>query len=656
MGSSTIFIIIFIIFCGFLIGAGLFSKKWVKESSDFVLAGREISTPINIVGVCAIGFAGTTVTLAPAFTLNYGLIGGIGWGAVYAVCGLMLFGLLYSNFIRRSGAQTLPEYLEMRYDSKTRSVVAITSVIGMCGIMANNVVSSVDNIAAFTGWSRPLITAVIFAVIIIFTFISGLWATTITDLFQITIGVIVVPTVFFLLAGRFGWTDAIAANWGPGAIGTDGFAGQLAGMKLTYPSFLNFFICFAAALVWGNNYYWMKIANCRNEHVARKSFVMAAIILLIVFMIPLSFVGSYMGAFYPEMLTINGGKILATGTYGFIASTFMPLFGSIVVISACAASISTASTSALGASAVANRDIYQRIINPNADAEKKLKMSKIIMLFVGVVTFILCQFPGGPTYLFAFANSWLVPPAVLLGLGAIWPKFNAKGALWGAVCGMVTMAVFTLLDLTKIFSIGRYVFLATLGLAVTLIVAVIASYFGKPRYYGEASWERVPNGNNRSDVKLEKIDFEILTLMRLGHQYMADITDSLGVDSKISGAAVERLDRGGYLMRMGLKGSNFFTFELTEKGQKALEPLNDHDTQLSAQFLSPMYLELLKTVEKNPEHQAAFVQKNGIASMQMAAISSHLTRRGYIEEKGLFKRKLIITPKGRKVIEQFSKA
>ena len=63
-------------------------------------------------------------------------------------------GLLYSNFVRRSGAQTLPEFLEMRYDGHTRSVVAITSVIGMCGIMANNVVSSVDNIAAFTGWNR----------------------------------------------------------------------------------------------------------------------------------------------------------------------------------------------------------------------------------------------------------------------------------------------------------------------------------------------------------------------------------------------------------------------------------------------------------------------------------------------------------------------
>ena len=120
MSANTIFIIIFAVFCGFLMFAGLLSRKWVKESSDFVLAGREISTPINIVGVIAIGFAGTTVTLAPAFTVNYGLPGGIAWGSIYAGCGLLLFGLLYANFIRRCGAQTLPEYLEMRYDGSTK--------------------------------------------------------------------------------------------------------------------------------------------------------------------------------------------------------------------------------------------------------------------------------------------------------------------------------------------------------------------------------------------------------------------------------------------------------------------------------------------------------------------------------------------------------
>ena len=447
--GNVIFVVIFVIFCAFLLGAGLISKRWVKESSDFVLAGREISTPINVVGVIAIGFAGTTVTLAPGFTIQYGLLGGLGWGVIYSVCGLLIFGLLYANFVRRSGAQTLPEFLEMRYDGHTRSVVAITSVIGMCGIMANNVVSSVDNIAAFTGWNRLAITAIIFAVIIVFTFVSGLWATTITDLFQVLIGVIVVPATFFILAGRFGWLDAISANWGAGDFMSQGFVGALPGMKLTYPSVFNFIICFAVALVWGNNYYWMKVANCRSEKVARRSFVAAAIILIVVFMVPLCFIGGYMGAFYPEQLTLNGGTVAPTGTYGYVAKTFVSLFGSLVVISAVAASISTASTSALGASAVANRDIYQRLINPKADAKKSLKMSKIIMLLIGVVTFVLCQFPGGPTYLFAFANCWLVPPAILLGLGAIWPRFNGRGALWGAVCGMATMAVFTLLDLTK---------------------------------------------------------------------------------------------------------------------------------------------------------------------------------------------------------------
>lgn len=654
MGANTIFVIIFILFCGFLLSAGLISKRWVKESSDFVLAGREISTPINIVGVVAIGFAGTTVTLAPGFTIQYGLTGGLAWSLIYSMCGLLLFGLVYSNFIRRSGAQTLPEFLEMRYDGRTRSVVAITSVIGMCGIMANNVVSSVDNIAAFTGWNRLLITAIIFAVIIIFTFVSGLWATTITDLFQVLIGVVVVPTTFFLLAGRFGWVDTIFANWAAGGFASQGFVGSMPGMKLTYPSIFNFVICFAVALVWGNNYYWMKVANCRSEKVARRSFVIAALLLAVVFMVPLCFIGGYMGTFYPEQLTLNGGTVAPTGTYGYVAGTFVALFGSLVVISAVAASISTASTSALGASAVANRDIYQRLINPNADAKTSLKMSKIIMLLIGIVTFVFCQFPGGPTYLFAFANCWLVPPAILLGLGAIWPRFNGRGALWGAVCGMITMAVFTLLQLTKVFDVGSYVYLATLGLVVTLIVAVIASFFGQPKYYGQAGWERVPTASNRKDVKLGAMEKQILEMMRIGHCYMSDFTDALGVDSKTSGDAIENLDQGGYIVRAGMSSSKFYTFEITEKGLAALPKLGKAEADMAAEYLSPLYIGLMKTVKEDPAKQAEYVQANGIKSMHMSAICSHLTRRGYVVEGGLFRRKLRLTDKGLATVQKYS--
>ena len=35
------------------------------------------------------------------------------------------------------------------------------------------------------------------------------------------------------------------------------------------------------------------------------------------------------------------------------------------------------------------------VVNPKADSKKSLRMSKVIMLLIGIITFALCQFPGG---------------------------------------------------------------------------------------------------------------------------------------------------------------------------------------------------------------------------------------------------------------------
>lgn len=654
--GNTVFVVIFVIFIGILVGCGVYAKRWVSEASDFVLAGREVSTPINMMGVIAIGFAGTTVALAPNFSIVFGLKASLAWGLIYGIAGLLLYGVLWSKFVRLGGAQTLPEYLEMRYSPKIRPIIAVTSVIGMCGILANNIVSCVSSIVGYTGWNTTVVTVVIFLVIIAFTFLSGLWAATITDFFQVCLGVIAVPLMLTLLANKFGGFDAIAANW----LGNDFFNHGIGGasvpyVALTYPSWLNFVICFAAALVWGNNYYWMKIASCRSEKVAKKSFVLAAILLTIVFTVPFGIIGCYAGAFHGEMFVAGGGKLAGTAAYGFLASTFVPLLGSLFVVGACAASISTASTSALGASAVASRDIYQRLINPKASPAQMLKMSKIIMVFLGVLTWILCQFPGGATYLFAFANCWLVPPAILLMLGAIWPRFNNSGAFVGALAGMISMCLFTLLnDVLHIWNISNYIYMATAGFLITLVAAVIGSFFGKPKYYGEAGWERIPTATNRKEVTLDDFDKQVLDLLRLGHCYQADITDYMGVDSSRTAASIEKLDQGGLLVRAGMTGTKFYTYSITEKGLAAIAPLPAAEAEMAKEGLSPMYLELLSILKSNPDKQAEFVKKHGIRSMQMAAISSHLTRQGYIIEGGLFKRKLRITDKGIAAIQKYA--
>jgi len=118
MGSTIIFLVMFAVFVGILVSAGFYAKRWVSESSDYILAGREVSTFINMMGVSAIGFCGYFHHAGAGFRRAYGnegvpLVGTyilpVRFGAVW---------LLFAGFIRKCGSQTLPEYLEMRYNGK----------------------------------------------------------------------------------------------------------------------------------------------------------------------------------------------------------------------------------------------------------------------------------------------------------------------------------------------------------------------------------------------------------------------------------------------------------------------------------------------------------------------------------------------------------
>ena len=164
----------------------------------------------------------------------------------------------------------------------------------------------------------------------------------------------------------------------------------------------------------------------------------------------------------------------------------------------------------------------------------------------------------------------------------------------------------------------------------------------------------MPTAANRNNVQLNDMDKEIRSMVSIGHCYMSDLTDALGVDSKTSGAAVERLDQGGYLVRAGMTGSKFYTFTITEKGAAVLPPLSDRESQISREYLCSLYVQLMKTVRDNPDRMGEFVQKHGIKSMKMSAICSHLTRRGYVVEGGLFRRKLRLTEKGATAVQKYS--
>jgi SSS family solute:Na+ symporter len=222
------------------------------------------------------------------------------------------------------------------------------------------------------------------------------------------------------------------------------------------------------------------------------------------------------------------------------------------------------------------------------------------------------------------------------------------------LAGMLTMIVLTITELTKIFVIGQWTHMAIVGFIVSLVVGVIASLTAPANYYGESGWNIKASKNNRKEVQLDDFDLQVLGLVRIGHQYLADISDGLKVDSKLSNQSIEKLDQGGYIERKGLSGSSFFTFNITEKASEVLPVLNGTELKMIEDFITPKYYRFLEMAQNSPDKIGRFAKENNMASLQMSSMISHLTRRGYINEKGMFKRQVEITEKGKSLIQKYA--
>ncbi len=654
MSAEQLFLLFVLAFSVLLIFAGLLTRRWIRDSSDFILAGREISLILNIFGVAAIGFAGTSIALGPAFTLQYGFwTSFIAMGVVFALGGLGLYGIFFTNFIRNCGAQTLPEWLEMRFDSRVRLIVTIGTILGLAGIMANNVVSMAGVVTGFTGWSQFVTVSAIFFLFMFFSYLGGFWAITLTDFLQISLGLVAIPLLVYAFFANYGDISWLEANWtGEAGFLQSGLTGETMPIfSLQYPSLLTFIFIFAIFLVWGNNYYWLRAASCRSARSARLSFFWASILLCLFFYLPLCAVGLFAGAANPELFKPLG-QIAPTAAYGVFLQELPVFLASFLLLTPLAAGVSTSTTAHIGASSVAVRDIYQKHFKPKASSQELLLPSRVILLILGLLVWLLNFYPGGPVYLFAFATAWLGPPSLLVFLGIVWRKFSATAAFWSAILSMATMFFLTLLELLDIFLISNYMHVGIAGYITALIPAFIISYLTPSPYFGRPNWTRVPEKSNREEIVLAKRDYKILTLINVGYNNMAELSDLLGLDTGLLNHHIEKLDRGGLIIRDALKGAKFYNFKVSPKGKVKLPNFNAAEEKLLQDNLDQESLKILSIAATNPEFLRKLVSQGKYSSLKLSVILAKLIRQEYLAEGGLWRRTITITTAGQRILEK----
>src|SRR6201997_2412729 len=121
-------IAILIIYFGFVLGIGFVLKRHMRTSSDFFLSGRLIPTWVAGLAFLSANLGAQEVIGMAASGAKYGIMTShLYW--VGAIPAMVFVAVFMMPFYYGSKARSVPEYLKLRFDEKTRTLNAISFAV-----------------------------------------------------------------------------------------------------------------------------------------------------------------------------------------------------------------------------------------------------------------------------------------------------------------------------------------------------------------------------------------------------------------------------------------------------------------------------------------------------------------------------------------------
>lgn len=378
----------FVLFFLIVVGVSMYKSRKEESGEDFFLAGRGLLWPMIGISLIAANISTEQIVgQAGQGAGNVGLaVASYEWIAAITLVFVAFF--LLPRFLR-SGIYTMPEYLEYRYNSTARSLMAVYTLIIYVGVTISAVIYSgaltLNTVFGMGMWSAVWLIGGIAA---LYTTWGGLKAVAWADIFQgsaLIISGIVVMIIGFVAVG-----------------GVDNFMTVNADrLHMILPS--DHPVIPWTALVVGlwipNFYYWGLNQYITQRALAAKSLrqgqigvLFAAVLkLLIPFAVVIPGIMAYQlysnqmetqDAAYPLLIR----NLIPIGVRGFI---FAAIAGA--VISSLASMLNSAST-------IFTMDLYKRHLKPDAAPRSLVTMGRIVTLVLVVIGTLIAPQLGNPRF------------------------------------------------------------------------------------------------------------------------------------------------------------------------------------------------------------------------------------------------------------------
>ena len=469
-------------------------RKKQDNTEDYFLAGRNV---------------GWFVVGASIFASNIGsehVVGLAGAGAgnklpmlIYEIqaWGVLILGWVFLPFYARSGVFTMPEFLEKRFDARSRWILSVFSIIAYIltkisvTIYAGGVV--VSALLGIDFWTGAIATVILTG---IYTILGGMRAVVYTETLQAIILIIGAAALTYIGLEHVGGWASMTETLTPEYLNMWRASDD---PDFPWPSLL---ITSTIVGIWywcTDQYIVQRALTARNIKEGRRGTIFGALLKLLpvfLFLIPgvialtLKMRGELEWDSPDQAFPVLMSNLLPSGLRGLVAAGLLA-----ALMSSLASVFNSCST-------LFTVDIYKKL-RPNTPEIKLVRTGQIatvVVVIIGIIWIPIMANISGVLYEYLQkVQSYIAPPitAVFL-LGIFYKRINSQGAFVTLVVGFIVGAFRIVLELIKdsldkdglLFKLGDMNFLsfgAWFFLFCILLTIAVSLMTPKPSY------ERIAN-------------------------------------------------------------------------------------------------------------------------------------------------------------------
>jgi SSS family solute:Na+ symporter len=453
IGLSFIDWVIILVYFGFILGIGWYLRKFTTNEEDFFLAGRKNSSWVAGIAFLSANLGALELLGMTGNTFKYGMyVAHFYW--IGAIPAMLFLGVYMMPFYYSSKIKSIPGYLKLRFDEKTRVLNGIAFAIMTLLVSGINLYAMALVLHTFLGWHWDLSMWISAITVGVYVTMSGLMSAIFTEIIQfflIWFGLFLVSILGFIEIGSW---QAIMARinefskvsfttlWSTSANPMqNGMFVNWAGIVLG----LGFVLSFG---YWTTDFLVIQRAfSARNLRAARMTPIVASFFkMALPFIVILAGLIAIVLSNDPHSgfkLMYDGGHINYDSALPLLIARYYPsgLVG--LGVTALLAGFMAGQAGNISAfNTVWTYDIYKSVLNKNASDSHLLWMGRVSTV-VGVIislgtAYWAKSFPSIMDYMQAIF-SWVNAPlfaTMLLGMFIWW--ITPNGAFWGLVAGMVS--------------------------------------------------------------------------------------------------------------------------------------------------------------------------------------------------------------------------